>query len=93
MKYTIKHSVKFKKNYKLARKRGLDVSILKEIIIKSGNGIPLDEKYKDHALKGNWKGFRECHIQPGWLLIYLIEDDILTLTLVDTGTHADLLKM
>ncbi len=93
MKYIIKHSVKFKKNYKLARKRGLDVSILKEIIIKLGNGIPLDAKYKDHALKGNWKGFRECHIQPDWLLIYLIEDDILTLTLVDTGTHADLLKM
>lgn len=93
MKYIIKHSMKFKKNYKLARKRGLDVSILKEIITKLGNGIPLDTKYKDHALKGNWKGFRECHIQPGWLLIYLIEDDILTLTLVDTGTHADLLKI
>lgn len=93
MKYTIKHSAKFKKNYKLARKRGLDISILKEIIIKLGNGIPLDAKYKDHALKGGWKGFRECHIQPDWLLIYLIEDDILTLTLVDTGTHADLLKM
>ncbi len=93
MKYIIKHSMKFKKNYKLARKRGLDVSALKEIITKLGNGVPLDAKYKDHALKGNWKGFRECHIQPDWLLIYLIEDDILTLTLVDTGTHADLLKM
>ncbi len=55
--------------------------------------IPLDEKYKDHPLSGNYKGYRECHIQPDWLLIYLIEDDILTLTLVDTGTHADLFKM
>ena len=69
--------------------RGLDVNLLKDIILKLGNGIPLDEKYKDHALKGDWDGFRECHIQPDWLLIYLVEDDILTLTLVDTGTHAD----
>ena len=47
-------------------------------------------KNKDHALLGKYKGYRECHIQPDWLLIYLIEDDILTLTLIDTGTHADL---
>lgn len=66
--------------------------MLKDIILKLGNGIPLDEKYKDHELKGDWDGFRECHIQPDWLLIYLVEDDILTLTLVDTGTHADLFK-
>jgi len=92
MKYTVKHSGKFKKNYKLAQKRGLNINLLKDIILKLGNGIPLDEKYKDHPLKGNWDGFRECHVQPDWLLIYLIEDDILTLTLVDTGTHADLLR-
>lgn len=92
MKYTIKRSGKFKKNYKLAQKRGLDVNLLKDIILKLGNGIPLEEKCKDHLLKGNWDGFRECHIQPDWLLIYLIEDDVLTLTLVGTGTHADLYK-
>lgn len=91
MKYTIKRTGKFKKNYKLAQKRGLDSSLLKEIVRKLGDGIPLEAKYKDHALKGNWDGFRECHIQPDWLLIYLVEDDILTLTLVDTGTHSDLL--
>lgn len=62
------------------------------IVGKLLQGIPLDEKYKDHPLKGNWDGFRECHIQPDWLLIYLIEDDILTLTLVETGTPADLFK-
>lgn len=90
MKYTIKRTGKFKKNYKLVQKRGLDSSLLKEVILKLGDGIPLDAKYKDHALKGKWDGFRECHIQPDWLLIYLVEDDILTLTLVDTGTHADL---
>lgn len=93
MKYTVKRSGKFKKNYKLAQKRGLNIDLLKDIILKLGNGIPLDETYKDHPLKGNWEGFRECHIQPDWLLIYLIEDDILTLTLVDMGTHADLFKM
>ncbi|MDD6259181.1 MAG: type II toxin-antitoxin system YafQ family toxin [Erysipelotrichaceae bacterium] len=56
-------------------------------------GKILEEKYHDHELKGKLKGFRECHVQPDWLLIYLIEDDILTLTLVDTGSHSDLLNM
>lgn len=93
MKYTVKWSGKFKRSYKLAQKRGMDVSALKDIVARLSNGIPLPAKYKDHALKGNWSGFRECHIQSDWLLIYLIEDDILTLTLVDTGTHADLFKM
>ena len=49
--------------------------------------------YRDHELKGKYQGFRECHIQPDWLLIYLKEDGILTLTLADTGTHADLFNM
>ncbi len=93
MKYTIKIGRKFKKNYKLAQKRGLNTELLKDIISKLSNGEPLDVKNRDHALKGKWEGFRECHIQPDWLLIYLVEDDILTLTLIDTGTHADLFKM
>lgn len=71
MKYTIKIGGRFKKNYKLAQKRGLDISLLKDIIFKLSNGIPLDKRNKDHALKGKWQGFRECHIQPDWLLIYL----------------------
>lgn len=93
MKYTIKIGGKFKKNYKLAQKRGLNTELLKDIISKLSNGEPLDVKNKDHALKGKWEGFRECHIQSDWLLIYLVEDAILTLTLIDTGTHADLFKM
>lgn len=52
--------------------------------------IPLEAKNRDHALSGNYKGYRECHIQPDWLLIYLLEEDILTLTLIDTETHANL---
>lgn len=93
MKYTIKIGKKFKKNYKLAQKRGLNTELLKDIIFKLSNGEPLDVKNRDHALKGKWEGFRECHIQSDWLLIYLVEDDILTLTLIDTGTHTDLFKM
>ena len=86
----IKYSSRFKKGLKLAAKRGLDISLLENVVEKLKNRISLEEKYQDHPLKGNWDGFRECHIQPDWLLIYLIEDDILTLTLVDTETHADL---
>lgn len=93
MKYELILTGKFKKSLKLAKKRGLDISLLNDVVEKLLHGILLEEKYKDHELKGKWSGFRECHIQPNWLLIYLLEDDILTLTLVDTGTHADLFKM
>ena len=93
MKYDLILTGKFKRGLKLAKKRGLDISLLKEVINILQHGLPLDEKYRDHELKGKYKGFRECHIQPDWLWIYLIENDILTLTLVDTGTHSDLLKI
>lgn len=93
MKYDLILTGKFKKGLKLAKKRGLNISLLKEIVNTLQQGLPLDEKFRDHELKGKYKGFRECHIQPDWLLIYLIEDNVLTLTLVDTGTHADLFKM
>lgn len=86
----IKFTSKFKKDYKLIKKRGMNINLLKEIVDKLANNIPLEEKYKDHELMGNYKGFRECHIQPDWLLIYLIEDNKLTLTLSRTGTHSDL---
>lgn len=92
MKYKLVLSGRFKRDLKAAKKRGLNISLLDAVVDKLLQGIPLDKKYQDHALKGNWDGFRECHIQSDWLLIYLVEDDILTLTLVDTGTHADLLK-
>lgn len=88
--YEVKFTSAFKKSYKLMKKRGLDLSLLDGVIDKLRQGKELEEKYRDHALTGNFAGFRECHIKPDWLLIYLIENDILTLTLVDTGTHADL---
>ncbi len=93
MQYELILTGKFKKSLKLARKRGLDISLLEDIVTMLQNNIPLEEKHRDHELKGKYQGFRECHIQPDWLLIYLKEDGILTLTLVDTGTHADLFNM
>ena len=93
MQYELILTGKFKKSLKLARKRGLDITLLENIVSMLQNNIPLAEKYRDHELKGEYLGFRECHIQPDWLLIYLKEDGILTLTLVDTGTHADLFNM
>jgi len=84
---------KFKKSLKLAKKRGLDLSLLEKVITSLQNNIPLEEKYCDHELRGKYKGFRECHIAPDWLLIYMKEEDILVLTLIDTGTHSDLFNM
>lgn len=93
MKYKLKITNRFKKDLKLAKKRGLNLYKLEEVVDKLQNNIPLEEKYQDHNLKGDYQGFRECHIQPDWLLIYLKEDDILTLTLISTGTHSDLFNM
>ena len=93
MHYDLILTGKFRKSIKLAKKRGLDLKLLEKVITMLQNDIPLEEKYRDHELKGEYRGFRECHIQPDWLLIYLKENDVLTLTLVDTGTHADLFNM
>ena len=83
-------SGQFKKDYKLAVKHHLNIDLLDDIIRALSRGDTLPEKNKDHALSGGWIGHRECHIQPDWLLIYRIEDDILVLTLARTGTHSDL---
>ena len=88
--YKVKFTTAYKKSYKLMKKRGLDLTLLDNVVDKLRKGCPLDNKYRVHMLKGEYAGFHECHIKPDWLLIYLIEDDILTLTLVNTGSHADL---
>lgn len=90
MTYHIKFTNAYKKSYKRAKKRGLNLKLLDNVVEALGQGHKLDAKYCDHALHGNWEGFRECHIQPDWLLIYLVENDVLTLTLVETGTHSDI---
>lgn len=73
-------------------KHHLNIDLLDDIIRALSRGDTLPEKNKDHALSGGWIGHRECHIQPDWLLIYRIEDDILVLTLARTGTHSDLFE-
>ncbi len=82
----------FKKDYKLAIKRHLDINLLDEVIRMLSRGETLPKKNKDHALSGNWESYRECHILPNWLLIYRLEDNLLVLTLVRTGTHNDLFE-
>lgn len=89
-KYTVKPTTQFKKDYKLAMKRGLKMELLDHIIASLAMGVPLPEKNKDHALTGNWAGHRECHVLPDWLLVYRVEDDVLVLTLSRTGTQSDL---
>lgn len=83
-------TTQFKKDYKLALKRHLDIDLLDNIIRALSRSEKLPEQNKDHALSGNWAGHRECHILPDWLLVYRIDDDVLVLTLARTGTHSDL---
>lgn len=88
--YKVVASTKFKKDLKLAIKRGLDISLLQTVVDKLQNGEALPPKNKDHPLSGRYSGCRECHIQPDWLLIYEIENGELILYLTRTGTHSDL---
>ena len=89
-KYTVKATSQFRKEYKLAKKRGKNIKLLDDIIRKLADGEKLPEKNYDYPLSGNWEGHRECHIQSDWLLVYYLKDDILVLTLSRTGTHSDL---
>jgi mRNA interferase YafQ len=82
---------KFRKDAKLAKKRGLDTAKLDVVLAYLLKDEELPEKYQDHALVGAYRGHRECHIQPDWLLIYHKSNDGLVLTAVRTGSHSDLL--
>lgn len=82
-------SNKYKKAYKLAKKRGLDVSLLNDVVRQLAEGITLDPKYKDHQLSGTYKAYRECHIQFDWVLVYRIVRNRCELYLYDTGTYED----
>lgn len=88
--YKIVTTGKFKRDLKLAKKRGYNLSLLSVVVDMLAAGEPLPEKYKDHTLFGNYVGCRECHITPDWLLIYEVEEDELILYLTRTGTHSDL---
>lgn len=90
MKYGIRETTRFKKSLKTMIKRGKDKRKLLEVIRTLAAGETLPDKYRDHALIGDWVGYRDCHIENDWVLIYKIRDDILVLALADTGTHSDL---
>lgn len=83
-------SNRFKKDLKLAAKRGCDLSLLESIVDQLAAQQPLPEKNRDHDLTGDYIGFRECHIRPDWLLIYRVDGEQLMLFLFRTGTHSDL---
>lgn len=89
----LKTTAQFRKDYKRAKKRGYNLTLLQDVLEILCAEKTLDAKYKDHALVGAYKGFRECHIQPDWLLIYTIDKDKLILVAARTGSHADLFNM
>ena len=93
MKYDIEFTGSFKKDIKRAKKQNKELDKLFKVIENIANGEKLDEKYRDHALKGKYEGCRECHVEPDWLLIYEICDDVLVLMLYRVGSHSDLFKM
>ena len=88
----LKTTGQFRRDYKRCKKRGLDVKLLETVIDKLLAGEKLPLKNRDHALTGRYIGFRECHIEPDWLLLYQIRDDILIITATGTGTHSDLFE-
>jgi mRNA interferase YafQ len=86
----VKPTSKFKKDLKVIEKRGYDISLMKDIVLKLANGVKLEPRHKDHAMSGKWLGFRNCHITPDWVLLYKLENKVLILVLARTGTHSDL---
>lgn len=92
MKYGIKFTNQFKKDLKLAKKQNKDLDKLFEVVNILADGGTLDARYRDHDLSGNYKGTRECHIEPDWLLVYEIRDEVLVLMLYRIGTHSELFK-
>ena len=88
--YQIFFTTKMKKDVKRMKKRGKDISLLTSVLSVLASGNILPPQNRDHQLSGNLEDFRECHIEPDWLLVYRIEKDKLILTATETGTHADL---
>ena len=90
--YSIRPTTKFQKDLKRLKKRGLDMSLLTDVIKKLAIGEPLSEKNRDHQLTGNYGTCRECHITPDWLLNYEVDGEELILYLTRTGSHSDLFR-
>jgi len=92
MKYKAILTNSFKREYRRMERRSENMALLDDVIDLLRQGDPLPAKYRDHALIGNYKGSRECHIKPNWLLIYRIEESALVLMLMHTGSHSDLFE-
>ena len=88
--YKIVYTNRMKRDAKLMKKRGKDMNKLASVLSMLASGSPIPEQYRDHQLAGNLRDFRECHIEPDWLLMYQVYDDILILSATATGSHADL---
>lgn len=85
-------SNQFKRDLKSAAKRKKDIAALGRVVQMLANEEPIPNEYYDHSLTGQYRGFRECHIEPDWLLVYRIEKEELELFLFRTGSHSDLFK-
>jgi len=83
-------TTQFKKDYKRVKKRGFNLEEIDTVLEKLQSGEMLEKKYRDHGLGGRYAGFRECHIRPDWLLIYMVNEHELILVASRTGTHSDL---
>lgn len=90
MRYGVKFTNQFKKDLKLSKKQGKNLEKLYAVIEKLANGEQLEAKYRDHELIGNYKGCRECHIEPDWLLVYEVINETLVLMLNRLGSHSEL---
>ena len=89
---TFSRTTQFKKDVKLAGKRGLDLEKLKTVLGLLIDGADLPPKYKDHTLRGDFAGSRDCHIEPDWILIYTITENNSHVRFERTGTHSDLFR-
>ena len=87
---TIKYQAAFRRDYKRIKKRGYDTRLLEKVITLLAEGLPLPKEYQDHPLSGDYRGCRECHIAPDWLLVYEVSEQELILYLTRTGTHSDI---
>lgn len=90
MKYEVKYTSQFKQDLKLAKKQGKDIEKLYALIEQLADGKAIAKKHRDHGLTGDYKGCRECHIEPDWLLVYEIYNEVLVLMLNRLGSHSEL---
>lgn len=90
LKYSVVKTTRFRRDCKAAKKSGLDMEKLELVVRLLAADVPLPPGNRDHALTGDWRGYRECHVAPDWLLVYAKVEDALELVLVRTGSHSKL---